>query len=66
MDFVTLHSRYRFAFTVYRDLVAANGATANTADQPSVDQLLLEQSALEELMIARRELLASLHIAPAH
>jgi hypothetical protein len=63
-DFTTLHSRYRFAFDVYRDLVAGNAATADCSDRPSVDQLQLEQQALEELMIARRDLLEALRMVP--
>jgi hypothetical protein len=56
-DFESLRLRYRFAFELYRDLVAVNAAMIGASDRPSIEQLQREQQALDDLSLARRDLL---------
>jgi hypothetical protein len=63
-EFKNIRRRYRFAFDVYRDLVALNAAVSGTSDRPSIEQLQQEQQALDDLTAARRELLDALRTIP--
>ena len=66
-DYEKIRLRYRFAFEVYRDLVAMNALSGSTSDEPSAEQLRQEQQALDDLVVARRALLDALtmRIPPA-
>jgi hypothetical protein len=59
-DFRSVRLRYNAAFDAHHELAAANAKRAIDGDPVSVDDLIRERRALEELAAARRELMAAL------
>jgi hypothetical protein len=57
--------RYNAAFDAHLEIARANTRRSAEGDPPSLDELMLERRAREELDAARRELLAALEPTPS-
>jgi hypothetical protein len=59
-DLRTLRLRYNTAFEFHQELSREHARRAIEGDPPSVEELIQERRALEDLQTARRALLAAL------